>query len=35
MTITLNTVDAFEGKIYAAKKPKKCTARGTGKTETR
>jgi hypothetical protein len=35
MTVTLNTVDGFEGKIYSAKKPKKCTARGIGKTETR
>jgi len=34
MTITLNTVDAFEGKLYSAKKPKRCSVKGNGKKET-
>ena len=35
MTITLNTEEAFEGKMFALKNPRGCKKRGTGETETR
>ena len=35
MTVTLNTVDAFDGKLFAAKNPRGCFIRGTGRKETR
>merc|ERR1719433_352854 len=35
MTITLNTEEGFEGKMFALKNPRGCKKRGTGETETR
>ena len=34
MTVTLNTEDSFNGKLFAFKNPRECTARGVGRTET-
>ena len=35
MTVTLNTVDGFVGKMFAVKNPRGCFTKGTKKTETR
>lgn len=35
MTVTLNTVDSFEGKMFAIKNARGCAIKGTGRTETR
>ncbi|XP_059096063.1 uncharacterized protein LOC131890668 isoform X2 [Tigriopus californicus] len=34
MTITLNTEEAFTGKLFAFRNPKQCAIRGTGTTQT-
>ena len=34
MTVTLNTEEAFRGKLFAYQNPKQCSIRGTGATET-
>ena len=34
MTVTLNTVEGFEGKLFAVKNPRGCSIKGTGRTET-
>ena len=35
MTVTLNTIDGFKGKMFAVKNPRECLTKGTGRTETR
>merc|ERR1712038_1052908 len=35
MTVTLNTVDGFRGKMFAVKNPRGCSTKGSGTTETR
>ena len=35
MTVTLNTLDGFVGKMFAVKNPRGCFTKGTDKTETR
>ncbi len=35
MTVTLNTVDGFEGKMFAVKNPRSCFTKGSGETQTR
>ncbi len=34
MTVTLNTEDAFNGKIFAVSRPRKCAIRGAGLLQT-
>lgn len=34
MTITLNTEEAFTGKLFAFRNPKQCSIKGTGTTQT-
>ena len=35
MTVTLNTIEPFKGKMFAVKNPRECVKKGTGRTETR
>lgn len=34
MTVTLNTEEAFRGKIFAVDNPRECSVKGAGRTET-
>ena len=34
MTVTLNTLEGFVGKMFAAKNSRECKTKGTGRTET-
>lgn len=35
MTVTLNTAEGFDGKLFAVKNPRGCAVKGTGRSETR